>query len=257
MMHRMLCIQSCGKPARAGAFAPNHVLMFVQNPAFGYCAPPCVDEEKGLSRVKVFRTPCWLLVRRTFKSASKLFYSKLCILEWGSGAGCSEALGFRCHCAELGGVMRQQASPCHAKCRKAVKTMGMIYASAVIVFLGADGMQAWLGPGPSLRPHGLQRKAADGGYPDIPEDVRGPDGIQSGMRSKLIEEARAMGDEDTPVSAGFGNPYLLVIVVVLVLGVASYFELGLDKVKTVNTTKSQDKELVNKVVKFQTEMYGM
>ena len=66
--------------------------MFVQNPAFGYCAPPCVDEEKGLSRVKVLRTPCWLLVRRTFKSASKLFYSKLCILEWGSGAGCSEAV---------------------------------------------------------------------------------------------------------------------------------------------------------------------
>ncbi|CAE7203365.1 STIPL1 [Symbiodinium microadriaticum] len=102
--------------------------------------------------------------------------------------------------------MRQQASPCHAKCRKAVKTMGMIYASAVIVFLCVDGVQAWLGPGPSFRPHGLQRQAADGGYPDIPEDVRGPDGIQSGMRSKLIEEARAMGDEDTPVSAGFGNP---------------------------------------------------
>ena len=91
-MHRMLCIQSCGKPAHTGAFAPNHVLMFAQNPAFGYCAPPCVDEEKGLSRVKVFRTPCWLLVRRTFKSASKLFYSRLCILEWGSGAGCSEAV---------------------------------------------------------------------------------------------------------------------------------------------------------------------
>ena len=88
----MLCIQSCGKPAHTGAFAPNHVLMFAQNPAFGYCAPPCVDEEKGLSRVKVFRTPCWLLVRRTFKSASKLFYSRLCILEWGSGAGCSEAV---------------------------------------------------------------------------------------------------------------------------------------------------------------------
>ena len=56
-MHRMLCIQSCGKPAHTGAFAPNHVRMFVQNPAFGYCAPPCVEEEKGLSRVKVFRTP--------------------------------------------------------------------------------------------------------------------------------------------------------------------------------------------------------
>ena len=82
MIHRMLYIQSCGKPAHTGAFAPNHVLMFVQNPAFGYCAPPCVDEEKGLSRVKVFRTPCWLLVRRTFKSASKLFYSRFCILEW-------------------------------------------------------------------------------------------------------------------------------------------------------------------------------
>ena len=70
------------EPAHTGAVAPNHVLMFVQNPAFGYCAPPCVDEEKVLSRVKVFRTPCWLLVRRTFKSASKLFYSRLCILEW-------------------------------------------------------------------------------------------------------------------------------------------------------------------------------
>eukprot|EP00439_Symbiodinium_sp_Y106_P042460 s1446_g5.t1 len=56
--------------------------MFAQNPAFGYCVPPCVDEEKSLSRVKVFRTPCWLLVRRIFKSASKLFYSRLCILEW-------------------------------------------------------------------------------------------------------------------------------------------------------------------------------
>ena len=82
MMHRMLCVQSCGKPAHTRALAPNHVLMFVQNPALGYCAPPCVDEEKVLSRVKVFRTPCWLLVRRAFKSTSKLFHSRLCIPEW-------------------------------------------------------------------------------------------------------------------------------------------------------------------------------
>ena len=84
MMHRMLCIQSCGKPAHTGALARNHVLMFVQNPALGYCAPPCVDEEKDLSRVKVFRTLCWLLVRRAFKSNSILFHSRLCIPEWGS-----------------------------------------------------------------------------------------------------------------------------------------------------------------------------
>ena len=94
MMHRMLCIQSCGKPAHTGAFAPNHVLMFAQNPAFGYCAPPCVDEEKGLSRVKVFRTgrPAGCSYEGPSRSASKLFYSRLCILEWGSGAGCSEAV---------------------------------------------------------------------------------------------------------------------------------------------------------------------
>ena len=61
-MHRMLCIQSCGKPAHTGALAPNHVLMFVQNPALGYCAPPCVDEEKDLSRVKVLDA---LLAART------------------------------------------------------------------------------------------------------------------------------------------------------------------------------------------------
>ena len=93
-MRRMLCIQSCGKPAYTGAFAPNHVLMFVQNPAFGYCAPPCVDEEKGLSRVKVFRTgrPAGCSYEGPSRSASKLFYSRLCILEWGSGAGCSEAV---------------------------------------------------------------------------------------------------------------------------------------------------------------------
>ena len=72
-MHRMLCIQSCGKPAHTGAFAPNHVLMFVQNPAFGYCAPPCVDEEKGLSRVKVFRTPRWLLVRKDLQVSFEAF----------------------------------------------------------------------------------------------------------------------------------------------------------------------------------------
>ena len=72
----MLCIQSCGKPAHTGAFAPNHVLMFVQNPAFGYCAPPCVDEEKGLSRVKVFRTPEGPSSQlRSFSTAGSAFWS--------------------------------------------------------------------------------------------------------------------------------------------------------------------------------------
>jgi len=53
--------------------------------------------------------------------------------------------------------------------------------------------------------------------------------LQSGMAARLRQEATALGDEDTPIQFGYGNPILLIIVVVGILGVSSYFALGLDK----------------------------
>eukprot|EP00435_Cladocopium_sp_Y103_P045726 s1007_g13.t1 len=86
----------------------------------------------------------------------------------------------------------------------------------------------------------LQAAADEGpGYEDVPPP-RG-ERIQAGMRSKLMEEAKSLGDEETPISAGFGNPYLLSIVAILILGVASYFQLGLDKVASVKPTDVGDK----------------
>lgn len=77
------------------------------------------------------------------------------------------------------------------------------------------------------------------------------------MRSKLMEEAKSLGDEETPISAGFGNPYLLAIVAILILGVASYFQLGLDKVASVKPTDVGDKDLADRVMKMQESMYGI
>lgn len=49
----------------------------------------------------------------------------------------------------------------------------------------------------------LQLRASEGG---IGDEMPPREGIQSGMRNKLMEEARSLGDEQTPISAGFGNP---------------------------------------------------
>ena len=87
----------------------------------------------------------------------------------------------------------------------------------------------------------LRRAVREEGIPDEVPPER--EGIQSGMRNKLMEEARSLGDEQTPISAGFGNPYLLAIIVILGLGVASYFQLGLDKVKSAKPSDAGDQDL--------------
>mmetsp|Transcript_44907 Transcript_44907/g.83813 ORF Transcript_44907/g.83813 Transcript_44907/m.83813 type:complete len:158 (-) Transcript_44907:70-543(-) len=155
--------------------------------------------------------------------------------------------------------MRLQALRQDARGRKMMTTVGLILAGMLMamVIRNTPAFQEPTTWPTSKRLQTLTRRGAEGGYPDMPEEARGPDGIQSGMRAKLIEEAKAMGDEDTPVTAGFGNPYLLVIVLVVVLGAASYFELGLDKVKSVKSTDAQDKELVSRVMKMQNTMAGM
>eukprot|EP00418_Pyrodinium_bahamense_P081986 CAMPEP_0179077054 /NCGR_PEP_ID=MMETSP0796-20121207/34418_1 /TAXON_ID=73915 /ORGANISM="Pyrodinium bahamense, Strain pbaha01" /LENGTH=187 /DNA_ID=CAMNT_0020774325 /DNA_START=40 /DNA_END=603 /DNA_ORIENTATION=- len=145
--------------------------------------------------------------------------------------------------------------------------------------------QAWQGPrlAASLRgtpvPSRLPRGAAEGGEaapstaakaptgaaPEEPGPAReltdaeaaaarGPDRLSSNLRNRLREEAQAWGDESTPVTAGFGNPYLLVIVIVLVLGVASYYQLGLDKIASAPPPSEQ--EVMKSYMNMQTQMYG-
>ncbi|CAK0841051.1 unnamed protein product [Prorocentrum cordatum] len=79
--------------------------------------------------------------------------------------------------------------------------------------------------------------------------------LTQNMKNRLREEALSMGDENTPISAGFGNPYLLVIVIVLVLGVATYFELGLDKIAS-KTGGPSDEELMKQYAQMQAQMAG-
>eukprot|EP00929_Paragymnodinium_shiwhaense_P033437 TRINITY_DN18363_c0_g1_i1.p2 TRINITY_DN18363_c0_g1~~TRINITY_DN18363_c0_g1_i1.p2 ORF type:complete len:207 (-),score=52.34 TRINITY_DN18363_c0_g1_i1:195-728(-) len=75
------------------------------------------------------------------------------------------------------------------------------------------------------------------------------------MKSRLMEEAYSMGSEDRPITAGFGNPYLLAIVVIGVLGVACYYELGLDKVAGADS-KLSDQEVMQKYSKTMDMMVG-
>eukprot|EP00931_Biecheleriopsis_adriatica_P099798 TRINITY_DN74550_c0_g1_i1.p1 TRINITY_DN74550_c0_g1~~TRINITY_DN74550_c0_g1_i1.p1 ORF type:complete len:181 (-),score=39.15 TRINITY_DN74550_c0_g1_i1:57-599(-) len=86
------------------------------------------------------------------------------------------------------------------------------------------------------------------------EPRRRPGKLSSGMRSKLMDEANSMGDVDKPITAGFGNPFLLVIVIVLILGAASYYTLGLDKVG--GKSQISDEELMKRFVATQDQMYG-
>ncbi|CAJ1345132.1 unnamed protein product [Effrenium voratum] len=119
--------------------------------------------------------------------------------------------------------------------------------------------QAWAAPRVQRTPRLSRRAAGEATEPELEEPQAPPSrqgGLQSSMRSKLMEEARSMGDEETPVSWGFGNPYLLGIVVILVLGVASYFQLGLDKVNSVkpgdvSAMASQEKEGQSRLKKLQ------
>uniref|UniRef100_A0A7S4WAD2 Uncharacterized protein n=1 Tax=Alexandrium monilatum TaxID=311494 RepID=A0A7S4WAD2_9DINO len=85
-----------------------------------------------------------------------------------------------------------------------------------------------------------------------PQPVRGRDGLTSDLRSRLRAEANAWGDENTPVTAGFGNPYLLAIVIFLVLGVASYYSLGLDKLAA--SPAPSEQEVLNAYLKMQKSM---
>merc|ERR1711879_532597 len=74
--------------------------------------------------------------------------------------------------------------------------------------------------------------------------------VTGSLRQKLYEEASAFGDTDRPMTAGFGNPYLLGIVVVLVLGVASYYSLDLDKATT-RAKSMSEKEITQRMIQTQ------
>mmetsp|Transcript_42160 Transcript_42160/g.68292 ORF Transcript_42160/g.68292 Transcript_42160/m.68292 type:complete len:180 (+) Transcript_42160:89-628(+) len=98
-----------------------------------------------------------------------------------------------------------------------------------------------------------------------PQDPRLPRDkpISQGLREKLMGEATQLGEEDKPVTAGFGNPYLFITLIVVVLGVASYFQLGLDKLDlngassgTPAQQAKSDKEMMDKYLKTQEMMYG-
>mmetsp|Transcript_13588 Transcript_13588/g.16316 ORF Transcript_13588/g.16316 Transcript_13588/m.16316 type:complete len:143 (+) Transcript_13588:80-508(+) len=139
----------------------------------------------------------------------------------------------------------------------APRSRSQVFACAVLVaLLWVIREQAFLSPQRG-RLTALHAAADEGAGveevpPPPPRDPRG-ERLQAGMRSKLMEEARSLGDEETPISAGFGNPYLLAIVAILVLGVASYYQLGLDKVASVKSTDVGDKELAERVFKMATD----
>jgi len=88
-----------------------------------------------------------------------------------------------------------------------------------------------------------------------------PGGLQGNMRSKLIREAQSLGDENVAQTAGFGNPYLFIGLIVVGLGVASYYELGLDKVPALGgklpaSGPGSEEEMINRMLETQQTMYG-
>ena len=63
-----------------------------RTPRSGTARHPVWTKRKVLAASRSSGRPAGCSYERTFKSASKLFYSRLCILKWGSGAGCAEAV---------------------------------------------------------------------------------------------------------------------------------------------------------------------
>mmetsp|Transcript_148801 Transcript_148801/g.370768 ORF Transcript_148801/g.370768 Transcript_148801/m.370768 type:complete len:170 (+) Transcript_148801:104-613(+) len=130
--------------------------------------------------------------------------------------------------------------------------------------------EAWVAPlslcrgGPSVA-----LRAAEGEAPpsaaaeEVPMEKapappqKSPDGLTGNMRARLRAEAQSLGDENVAQTAGFGNPYLFVGLIVVVLGVASYYQLGLDKVPALNGGgPGSDQEVMQAYLKTQKSMYG-
>ena len=121
-------------------------------------------------------------------------------------------------------------------------------------FVGA--VRPALKAGVALRAAGEDEGAGlDEGTDKVRMPPREKDRLTENLRNRLRAEAQAMGDENTPITAGFGNPYLLISIIVVVLGVASYFSLGLDKLTATNTNMS-DKEMEQRYMQMQSSMYG-
>eukprot|EP00440_Ansanella_granifera_P044529 gb/GFBE01048262.1/.p1 GENE.gb/GFBE01048262.1/~~gb/GFBE01048262.1/.p1 ORF type:complete len:172 (+),score=42.94 gb/GFBE01048262.1/:1-516(+) len=152
-----------------------------------------------------------------------------------------------------------------------VTAVWFIGLALLVLAMTRSQEQAWLSSQPVSRrasPSRTSRAAAEGS--DVQEaPAKTAEGaanqaapkkpkkeISNAMRARLIEEASAMGDEDKPITTGFGNPYLLVIVVVLVLGGASYYQLGLDKVLSPNAAAPAEKDVLDAYMKTQRSMYG-
>merc|ERR1712037_626213 len=77
--------------------------------------------------------------------------------------------------------------------------------------------------------------------------------ITEDLKSRLRNEVQSMGDLDAPQSSG--NPYLLIIVIVAVLGIASYFSLGLDKIgQPGGKCAKSDEEMVQQLVQMSNDM---
>mmetsp|Transcript_55149 Transcript_55149/g.142060 ORF Transcript_55149/g.142060 Transcript_55149/m.142060 type:complete len:158 (-) Transcript_55149:232-705(-) len=148
--------------------------------------------------------------------------------------------------------------------RRSASPLALCCSLAVALLLWQSSTQAFVGSAASARPalrSGLVQLAAAEEGKEAEEEVAPPpprrprDGITDNLRNRLRDEAQAMGDSDTPITAGFGNPYLVVIVVVLVLGAASYFSLGLDKIGA-KQAKISDQEMIKNYQKMQESMYG-
>jgi len=77
--------------------------------------------------------------------------------------------------------------------------------------------------------------------------------ISDNLRQRLRAEATSLGEEDAPITAGFGNPYLVVIVIIGVLGVATYYQLGLDKL---DPSKINNEDAYTQYMQIQSQMYG-
>mmetsp|Transcript_148800 Transcript_148800/g.370764 ORF Transcript_148800/g.370764 Transcript_148800/m.370764 type:complete len:171 (+) Transcript_148800:104-616(+) len=130
--------------------------------------------------------------------------------------------------------------------------------------------EAWMAPlSPGRGGASVALRAAEGEAPpaaaaeEVPMEKapeppqRSPDGLTGNMRARLRAEAQSLGDENVAQTAGFGNPYLFVGLIVVVLGVASYYQLGLDKVPALNGGgPGSDQEVMQAYLKTQKSMYG-
>eukprot|EP00930_Biecheleria_cincta_P077019 TRINITY_DN64253_c0_g1_i1.p1 TRINITY_DN64253_c0_g1~~TRINITY_DN64253_c0_g1_i1.p1 ORF type:complete len:169 (+),score=35.19 TRINITY_DN64253_c0_g1_i1:64-570(+) len=146
------------------------------------------------------------------------------------------------------------------RCKRWRVALAVVSAALMLVSVAGELPQAWQGAQAVQRTTRTMRHAEEQqGASDAEAEERRLKQIlsrktklQSGMAERLRQEATALGDEDTPIQFGYGNPILLIIVVVGVLGVASYYALGLDKA----SQKLSDEELMRRYVATSETMMG-